>query len=165
MVSFGHTAAGTITGVLVYQYLGSGNLATGLIGAGSVGLVTHYLGDLMPHGHFFKNSEFKNKILLALIFDVIIPVIFILVTAFYVHVPYSGILYIIFGIGGAQLPDILASLVKLEFIKKNTILSAEMKFHSSLHWHGKGEKSLMFSFGDIWQILLFTLAVLVLIKS
>ncbi len=165
MVAFGHTAAGTIVGVITYQYLGSGDLTTGLLAAGITGVASHYIGDSMPHGHFFKSSEFRDKILLILAVDVIVPVIFLLGTAFYTQKSYIEILYIIFGISGAQLPDVLDSLIKLGVIKSNKFFDNEMRFHHWTHWHGTGDKALMFSFGDIWQILLFVLAVLVLIKS
>lgn len=157
---------GVIVGAAAYQVLGQGDIAIGLIAAGMMGVVSHYLMDLLPHGHFFREDEdFKKFINLVIIFDLLIPAIFFLGLAHFLGKSPIEILYIVFGIGGAQLPDVMSGLRSIDLLPKAGILNWEYNFHMSTHWHGRGRKALLFNLRDIWQILMFLLAVLVLIKS
>lgn len=163
MVAFGHTAVGTLVGVVSYKILGQGDIALGLIITGFIGWVSHYLTDLIPHGHFFREG-FEQKIIWVIIFDLLIPVLFILGLAHYFAKSYIEILYLLFGIGGAQLPDVLSGLRNIRVLPKINILNKEYNFHMSTHWHGQEENALLFTIKDIWQVLLFILAVLVLVS-
>ncbi len=164
MVAFGHTAVGTLVGVAAYHVFGKGDIALGLIAAGFLGVVSHYLADLIPHGHFFRPPQkFEKLIIWVILFDLLLPILFLLATAHYLQKNPTEILYILFGIGGAQLPDVLGGLKQLKLLPEIKILAAENKFHMSTHWHGQNEKALLFSFYDIWQIAVFILAILSII--
>lgn len=165
MVAFGHTAIGTIIGVASYQTLGKGDIALGLIATGFLGVLSHYLMDLLPHGHFFRDPEKYEKLIIwVILFDLALPVLFLLGSAHFLGKSGTEILYILFGIGGAQLPDVLDGLRRIQLLPEFKILRVENNFHMSTHWHGKEEKALLFSFYDIWQVSVFVLAVLVLIN-
>lgn len=165
MVAFGHTAVGTIVGVASYKLLGQSDIALGLIGAGSGGIISHYLMDLMPHGHFFRGDrDFNKYINWVIMFDVLIPILFLLILSHFLNKSPIGILYILFAIGGAQLPDIIMGLRRLNLLPDIKIIRTEYNFHVSTHWHGKFDKALLFSVKDIWQVLMFLLAILILIK-
>ncbi len=158
MVSFGHTAVGVIVGVTVYKFLGQGDLTVGLIITGAVGVVSHYITDFIPHGHFFKPKDFKKGIIPVIIFDLLLPIIFFLGVIYAKGGFSEKLLYIIFGIGGAQLPDIVDGLISIRVIQDNTLLEAENSFHQSLHWHGKGAKTLLLGLKDFWQLLIILVA-------
>lgn len=161
MVAFGHTAIGVITGIVAYDIAQSNqyNLPTGLILAGVLGIVSHYFTDLIPHGHFFHHRDYRKKVKYAIIFDLLLSIVLFL----YLSIRQFGFtertLYIIFGIGGAQLPDIIDGLYYTHRIPANPLLRAELNFHQSTHWHGKLDKSLMLSTLDLWQLLTVVLAV------
>lgn len=166
MVAFGHTAVGAIIGYYAYQTLTPGNPYAGLIITGTVGVVSHYIMDTIPHGHYFKHSEYKSKIIPTIILDLALPILLYLACAYYFS--NSNILFtlfILFGIGGSQLPDILDGLIYTGFIKKNGLLKMENNIHTSTHWHGKFDNVLLFSFWDIWQIGFFFLGLYLLIKG
>lgn len=166
MVAFGHSAVGTIVGIGTYHLIAEhSDLALGLIAAGFAGVVSHYLMDLMPHGHFFRGeANFKKYINLVIIFDLFLPILLILSLAHFFNKSALEILYILFAIGGAQLPDILMGLEKQNLLYKTKIFQLESRFHMSTHWHGIGERALLFNKGDIWQFLAFILALVLIIK-
>ena len=129
MVAFGHTAVGTLVGIASYQAFGKGDIALGLIMTGLIGILSHYLMDLVPHGHFFTDPKKYDKLILwVIIFDVLLPFLFILGLAHTLNKSGTEILYIFFGIGGAQLPDVLDGLKRLKLLPKIPILEAENKF-------------------------------------
>jgi hypothetical protein len=164
MVAFGHTAIGVIVGIAAYQALRQGDIALGLIATGFLGIISHYLMDLVPHGHFFRGEgKFEKLIIWIILFDLLLPILFLLSVAHFLSKNPIEILYILFGIGGAQLPDVVDSLMRLKFLPTQGILKLEKGFHQATHWHGTKEKTLLFSFYDIWQVSFFALAVLLLI--
>lgn len=113
---------------------------------------------------FFREG-FEEKIIWVIIFDLMIPIIFILSLAHYFGESYTEILYLVFGIGGAQLPDVLSGLRNIRLLPKKGFLNKEFNFHMSTHWHGQNENALLISAMDIWQVLMFLLAILILTKS
>ncbi len=166
MVAFGHTAIGAIVGYYAFQQLGDGNPATGLIITGTAGLLSHYIMDTVPHGHFFKGGEYKQKILPVILFDLGLSILLYLTTAFY----FSGgnilfTLIILFGIGGSQLPDILDGLIYIGKIKNKGLIELENRFHISTHWHGKHNNVLLWSIWDIWQVGFFFLGLYLLLNN
>lgn len=158
MVAFGHTAVGTIIGVTAYSFLNPGDLASGLIAAGAFGVVSHYITDFIPHGHFVGPDQLKKYLTPIIIFDVLLP-IFLILGALYLKEGFSPkFFYIMFGIGGAQLPDVLDGLIFVNVIKTKGLLKMENKFHQALHWHGTGSRSLLLGIRDIWQAAMIVFA-------
>ncbi len=158
MVAVGHTAVGVIVGVTAYQFLGQGGIVTGLLAAGTIGVASHYLGDFIPHGHFVKPDKLKKVLLPIIIFDLLLPIILFLGLLYLKDGFSQRMLYIMFGIGGTQLPDVLDGLLFIGFIKNKGLIKAENDFHQGLHWHGTGDKTLLLGLRDIWQILLILFA-------
>lgn len=165
MVAFGHTAVGVIVGVTTYQVIGQFDIASGLITSGLAGVISHYLMDLIPHGHFFREKDYNKYINWVIIFDLLIPTLFFLVLAHILGKNPVEILYILFSVGGAQLPDTLVGLGKLDLLPDYKIFKTEYKFHISTHWHGQKEHSVLFNIKDLWQVLMFLLAILILVRS
>lgn len=171
MVAFGHTAVGSLVGLVSYRAFGSGDIALGLVATGFAGVLSHYLMDLVPHGHFFTDPRKYDKLIIwVILFDLLLPVLFFLAAAHLTGRSGTEILYILFGIGGAQLPDVFDGLKRIKLLPKTTrplfigkILGAENKFHMSTHWHGKEEKALLISILDVWQFSVLVLAVTAII--
>ena len=161
MVATGHTGLGVIVGVTAYKLLGQGNLATGLIITGSIGVFSHYLADSIPHGHFFATEKLKKNIGKIIIFDVFIPILFFLGVMYLKNGLNEKLLYVMFAIGGAQLPDVIDGLMYTGIIKAKGLLKFENIIHQALHWHGKGYKTLKIELRDIWQLVTILLAILV----
>lgn len=165
MVAFGHTAIGVIVGAASYQVLAKSDIALGLILTGIFGVVSHYLMDLVPHGHYFTGMKSYDKLIIwVIIFDLLLPIIFILTLAHFLNKSGTEILYLVFGIGGAQLPDVLDGLKRIRLLPKINLLEAENKFHASTHWHGKEEQALKFSYLDVWQVTVLFLSLFILIR-
>lgn len=164
MIAFGHTAVGSLVGLAGYSVFENLNPVSGLVLTGVSGIVSHYITDAIPHGHYFSFSEFKKKAIYAIIFDFLFSVLIFMSAAYLSHVGDLKILYIFFGISGAQLPDILDGLIHTGFLPKKGILKKECRFHQLTHWHGRKEKGLMFGIYDIWQLSV-VLVSLVLIVS
>ncbi|SRR5260221_2798468 len=158
MIAFGHTAVGAIVGVTAYHYLGSGNPATGLIITGAAGIAAHYLADLIPHGHFFGNKEFKSKILADIILDLYISIALFLLIFYFRDGLGIKFFYILFAIGGSQLPDVIDGLIYIGLLPKTGLLRFEHKLHLLTHWHGIFKDGKLvdgqpISPRDIWQLI------------
>lgn len=160
MVALGHTAVGVIVGATAYQFLGQGDLATGLVAAGAAGVASHYLGDFIPHGHFVKPDELKKVLLPIIIFDLFLPIVLFLGLTYFKEEFGQKFLYIMFGIGGSQLPDVLDGLIYTGVLKCKGLFKIENKFHQGLHWHGRGAKTLLLGTRDLWQVLMIAVACL-----
>lgn len=163
MVAFGHSSVGTLVGITAYQAFGNSDIALGLISTGFLGWLSHYLADFIPHGHFFRSMKnYERKIIWVIMFDLLLPIILLLSLAHFSGKGPIEILYLVFGIGGAQLPDVLDGLKRIDLLPKLKILKIENDFHMGTHWHGKEEQALLISFRDIWQIAVLILAIFIL---
>jgi len=61
--------------------------------------------------------------------------------------------YILFGMGGALLPDAIDVLISLKSIPPIPFLNWEYELHAiKLHWHGAKEKGLPMRIWDLWQL-------------
>ncbi len=60
MVGFGHTAVGATVGLITYSYLASDKDLEGLVIAGAAGVISHYITDFIPHGHFVAWNKVKE---------------------------------------------------------------------------------------------------------
>ena len=143
MVAFGHTAVGTLVGLITYQYLKDTNPAITLITAGTAGVISHYIADFIPHGHFIRHNDFKKRVWEIIIFDLGFSVVLLLAISYFNFGQSLKTFAILFGIAGSQLPDVLDGLIYIKVLKAKGILKLENNFHIAMHWHGKFEKSLV----------------------
>lgn len=158
MVAFGHSAVGVIVGITAYQFLGNGDLASGLAVTGGIGVISHYVMDFIPHGHYFRGTYSRKRIIPVIIFDLIIPIILFTGVTYLKNGFSEKLFYVMFGIGGCQLPDVIDGLIYSKKIKPNSILKMENNFHEAVHWHGRGAKTLLLGLRDIWQLLIILAA-------
>ncbi len=152
MIAFGHTAVGAAVGLAGYHYFGVENPLLGLVSTGVAGVISHYVTDIIPHGHFFKQKDYKQKIIPLIFYDVLLGVVMFL-GATYLRQGFDlRFWYILFGIGGAQLPDVIANLIFIGILPKKGLFKKELTFHENTHWHGKGNNGLILSKWDVWQL-------------
>ncbi len=161
MIAFGHTAVGAIVGASTYYYFGDQEPIIGLSVALGAGLASHYIFDLIPHGHFFK-SDYKKNIAPVIIFDLFFSVALFLFTQLYFHGFNIGLLYILFGIGASQAPDILDGLIYIGRIPNKGIIKTENNFHLWTHWHGRGKNVRLLGLSDIWQLVIVLLGLFII---
>lgn len=158
MVATGHTAIGVIIGITAYNLIGQNNLVAGLIVCGGLGVVTHYLFDAIPHGHFFSDKDLKKKIKSIIILDVLLPIVLFLFSLYLKDGLTTKLFYVLFAIGGSQLPDVIDGLIYTDIIKPISFLKHEIKFHQIIHWHSHNPNVLLISIIDIWQVLIVLFA-------
>lgn len=161
MVAFGHSAVGVIVGTTAYNFFGQGNLATGLILAGAAGVISHYITDFIPHGHFTTLKNYKKGIIPIIIFDLLLSVLIFL--GLYLKDGLNlKFFYVLFGIGGSHLPDVLDGLIHIGLVKAKGALKIENNFHQMIHWHARNQKALLLGLKDIWQLTVVLAALLLL---
>lgn len=163
MIAFGHTAVGALVGVSAYQMFGNGDLTTGLAVTTIAGVTSHYLFDLIPHGHFF-NRGYKKNVNTVIIFDLFLSVLLFISTQYYFHGVDLAMLYLLFGIGASQAPDILDGLIYTDRIPNKGIIKIENNIHIATHWHGSGNNARLLGSSDIWQLAVVLIALFVVIK-
>lgn len=162
MIAFGHTAIGTAVGL--YTTTLTQDPISGCLTAFGIGIISHYIADFIPHGHLFgiNTKNYKSRIVQAIILDLLLSLIIFVGIAFWRFEFNYQFWFILFGITGSQLPDVLDGLIYLKFFPKKGFFKVENDFHQLLHWHGRGEKGLKWAFlrRDFWQVGI-VLAVLV----
>lgn len=164
MISLGHTAVGIAVGIASYNYLGTNNPLFGLSLTTGVGVISHYLADLFPHGHLFASSEYRSKVFYAIVFDLGVSVLLSLAIIFWKVGLDLKFWYILFAIVGSQAPDVLRGFVLMGWLPKKGVFDGESAFHQLMHWHGVGKKTLMLTYWDIWQLLLLLFSLYLLIN-
>ena len=153
MIAWGHTAVGASVGLISYQHFAQTDPILGLAIAPFLGIISHYITDFIPHGHYVKAKNVKKYHLPILTFDVFLSVATFSYLAYLKHGFGLESWYIVAGIGGALLPDVVDGLVGYGNKPKNPLLKIEHHFHwVTLHWHGVGDKGLMLNWRDIWQL-------------
>jgi hypothetical protein len=170
MIAAGHTSVGVLVGVgtltlfpaLPYPY----HLTLVL----AVGLISHYLFDLVPHGHYNfdgQNPTFRSKVFFFI--DFFIPIGLFSVLAFLTYGFSWPLLVVWAGITGAQAPDILFGLRASRLVSE-TFWTREQAFHQWTHWHNPtdlrkatNEGGLKLSIYDIWQMIVFLMAIWVVL--
>lgn len=163
MVAWGHSGVGVSVGIITYSVYGADKPVEGLVAAGIAGLVSHYVADFIPHGHFAKRLT-KNNLIPILFFDLFLGVAFFLGLEIYYHGFSLRFLYILFGLGGSQLPDVLFGLTSIGSLKQDAPLKSESNFHQSLHWHGRGNNALLIGARDIWQLAVIGFTIYLILK-
>lgn len=159
MIAFGHTAVGVLVGIGTYQVLGGSNVIEGSAVAFSVGVASHYLFDFIPHGHFFGPKDYKRKVFLTIIFDLLLSLILFTYLSFTRFGISDQFFYILFAIAGSQAPDILDGFIYIDILPNKGLIKAENNLHRLMHWHGKDKNTLLISRFDIWQVLICLSAV------
>lgn len=164
MVAFGHSAVGVSVGVVTYSAFASHNPVLGLAVAGALGIASHYLCDLIPHGHFVKFNDLKKKIFVVIVFDLIFSILLFSGAEFLKNGLTLRLLYILFGIGGALIPDVIDTSININLLPYKGFFKYEYDLQQLMHWHGSKEKGLPIGWWDISQFGLVILALYLTFK-
>ena len=141
-----------------------------------VGIISHYLTDLIPHGHY-KQPEMALKhymarpkaerksiptitLLIGLADFMLSLIVFIVI--FWILLGTSSLIYLGVAFAGTQLPDLIMIANKSGIGSNNKFVQIEQSFHGGpIHWHDqKNGQARLWSWTDTWQILVFVLAIL-----
>ena len=175
MIAVGHTSVGIVLGVATTEILHPSILPLPLeiVAVGAAGLASHYLMDLVPHGHYnFNQQGLTQRQKLTFGLDFILPICLVgiyLLTNF----GFGRISWLVgAGILGAQLPDLLMGLRSKKLLPDWSWLSSESHLHSQTHWHNptnpanatqEGGRKLAIS--DLWQVAMCILALVLLMQA
>ena len=145
MTASTHLVAGAAAGVLGYRFILKSNSIYGLIGALTVGIVSHLLLDMIPHADEYIYRPGGSKAWLPLILSVEMALSFILIYLCGMDGPnldYQN-RYLLAGmIGGALLdiPHVLMDILKVDWKFLQAADKINSFFHTSLHpgslWQG-----------------------------
>lgn len=163
MVAWGHTATGALIGAASYSYFSDKPLE-GLFIAGAAGIISHYIIDLIPHGHFVSDKILEKNLWKIILFDFLLSVFIFLFVIYQTSGPGLKFLFIFFGISGAIFPDVLKGMYLFKINKADRLFSAERKFHEGTHWYGIKERLTMLSFTDIWQVAVVLVCLYLVVK-
>ncbi len=176
MLAFGHTSSGVLVGLglITIEQSSPSVIPVGflLLIAVLLGVLVHYLGDFIPHGHYDFAAKHPTKqawFFLALDFAAI-GLLFTLIIL--QKFGFGFEFWIIFAaVLGAQLPDIFEGLVDRKIIPTNHWTKLHRHWHFKiLHWHTRtakrhlpsGARALQWT--DVWQVAVFALALVLLIR-
>lgn len=136
MIAVGHTATGVLIGALVAST--ASDASTAHIGLAFVlGMLAHYVGDALPHGHYaFNLHKQRARSLAMLFFDLFLPFVLFSVLAFNTYGVDLQAFIIISAMIGANTPDVFEELVNLGVLRSGSFGSKHRQFHYDLlHWH------------------------------
>ena len=170
MIAFGHSSFGVVAGSIVIVTFAKTGVEPGLLLtiAFLFGIITHYLGDFIPHGHYkfgAKHISFKSLSLFVLDF---FGVILFLLTLAYLQIGLGlELLVLCAAIAGAQLPDIWEAAIDLKLIPNSSFAKAHRHFHYDiLHWHNEPKHSRNgrpMRVSDIWQVGVFLISIWIIL--
>lgn len=171
MLAFGHNSVGALVGLAAFTYVPETvPVAVRLLIAVVVGVISHYLTDRIPHGHYeFEPSRLTTKMALLFLLDFGGSMIVLTACAFW-RFGFSELFFgILVGMWAAQLPDIFEGFVNIGVIP----FSNPVKKHRNFHFHTMHAKTphhlllpdgeaRKWSYTDSWQVGCFVTALLAL---
>jgi hypothetical protein len=169
MIAIGHTSVGVLVGVVAIELGGAMLPLPLLLGATfAAGVASHYVMDLVPHGHYnFDARHITARSGILLLLDVGVPIAaFLIFTLLVVHNFSAPLWSIMAGIAGAQAPDIFDGILGTGKVATNSIFEKETSFHQWTHWHNptdiakatvEGGKKL--DLWDVWQVMVIFLGI------
>lgn len=152
MIAFAHTAVGASVGLITSKYLENTDPLIGLAIAAAAGIVSHYITDLLPHGHLIRFQQYKSRIIGVILFDLLLSIVVFSGAAYLIGGINLKTLFVLFGIAGSQLPDMLDGLIYTGFLHNKGIIKLENDLHIATHWHGQKTNALMWGKRDVWQV-------------
>jgi hypothetical protein len=153
----------------VHAALGAlaGNAVGSPVAAFSLGFISHFFADMVPHGdeHMYEGYKNGNKKMRALLYvgaDAVATVI--LIAVFFVSDSYFSPMAAAMGILGGLLPDLMVGVVEILKPKKRTWLSRKLAwfhgFHMANHHfiikHVRKERDIPFRYGLMLQGVVFS---------
>lgn len=170
MIAIGHTSVGVIIATSIIAVSGSNPLGpAAFVLAIVLGIVFHYLADLVPHGHYYINTKDLQKSQLIIFFlDLFGGAALFLLLALWKFGMSEYFWLILVAIAASQLTDVVEGLAAFKLIPKTKAVRKHSAFHLLVHWHNEpGSRNPGFGrpirWSDLWQFLAFCLAFLALL--
>jgi len=173
MIAFGHSSVGTLVGIGTYYWLPDAwPLIPRLLIAFILGIISHYAADAVPHGHYnFDPKHLTRQAVSVFIIDFFGAIMILSLLALLKFGISDGFWFVLAGIAGAQAPDIAEGFVDLGYIKSSNVVIKHRRFHFE-KTHRKTPEHValpsgarMWTWTDIWQVLVFAIAVVTLAQS
>lgn len=165
MVILGHAGVGAMSGIAVHQAFHQQVPFTWvLVIALIIGVLSHYVTDWIPHGHYHINLGYPGTVAnIAILVDFAGSVLLMLVLT-WLAVGFSLMWWVVAAtVFGAILPDVAEVLQDYKIITRWRWLRIHTSFHQGfLHWHNSGGRPLPWRLVDIWQIAIAFVAVFVI---
>lgn len=148
----------------------AGNAVNSPVAAFSLGFISHFFADMVPHGdeHMYEGFKSGKKVGRALLYvslDAIGTVV--LIALFFLKQDFFSTLNVAMGIIGGLLPDLLVGLFEVVKPKRRNWFSRKLSwfhgFHMANHHfiikHVRHEKDIPFRYGLLMQGIVLTLLV------
>jgi hypothetical protein len=169
MIAVGHTSVGVLVGLAGSTLLpAEAPLWLLVVITGVAGVASHYVMDLVPHGHYQfdgKTPSRRSVILLSLDLGLPIIIIAIILLAKFGLGPASWL--VAAGVAGAQAPDIFDGLLDKGLIPAGRLATKESTIHYRTHWHNPTDPTkatpqggIPLGLADMWQGLVAAIALL-----
>jgi hypothetical protein len=171
MIALGHAGSGAIVGASIVAFApDTMPLSLTLADAFVLGMLVHYLGDFIPHGHYrFDLIKHPGSSLMKLFFDLVVSFSVLTLLSYIKYDLSTDFFIVLTAMIGAITPDIIEELVNLSIKPNNNFVNAHRAFHYDiLHWHNNPKSpleggALPLKWYDIWQFAVFGFGVLLLI--
>lgn len=174
MLAFGHAGVGAIVGVGVVTLAASTlPLTLSLPLALVAGIISHYVADRVPHGHYeFAPQHATKKMILLFLADFGLGMGILFCAALYKFGFTPPLFIISLAMIGAQLPDVWEGFINLKLIPMSNFARHHRHFHFVI-MHEKTPSHKTFSDGvtrkwsilDCWQIAVYLGALSLVITS
>lgn len=172
MVSSGHASVGALIGFAIVKTVpASAHPFLIIITAFLAAILSHYVCDFVPHGHYFiLLKKLTTRSMTILFFDTFGATALILLLALLAFGLSPSFFIIAAAIIGAQLPDAFEGLVDLKIIPTGRFSKIHRYWHFKIiHWHNEPTSKLPghgrpIRWTDLWQLITFMLAILVLLR-
>ncbi len=173
MIAVGHTSVGVLMGLAGAAVLPESVPLWGqVLLVGVAGVASHYVMDMMPHGHYeFDSKRPSQQENLTLLNDLLVPIVVVGLLLLWRHGVDATSWLVAAGVVGAQLPDVFDGLLARGTIPPFGWARREHAFHSWTHWHNPKDSAKATSQGgrrlgwsDAWQAIVGLVALVCLLK-
>lgn len=172
MIGFGHTSVGVLVAIVVERAIPTVPLWSQALTVFVVSLVSHYIMDVVPHGHYTYDPKHPfSKQALILWFDLVGFAGLILLLVWWQYGWGSQLLLVAVGIVGAQLTDVWDWVVVANgWVPLEGIVLKHRRLHQWTHWHdnvdSNGKRTgRWLTWWDLWQVVVALLAITLLMSG
>lgn len=167
MIILGHASIGTVAGIAIHQSLAPQLPLIAIMAiAFVVGLVSHYLTDAIPHGHYHINLRYPSAAATRTLYIESIGSIVLMLLLVWLNVGVVPLWWVITAcITGAVLPDFVEAMQNYKIIPRTRWLRAHTRFHTKfLHWHNVADRPRPWNITDIWQVATAVVAIMFIVN-
>jgi xanthine/uracil permease len=153
----------------------AGNAVSNPVAAFSLGFISHFFTDMIPHGdenmyEGYKNGQKVTRAVLYVALDSIATIV--LIAVFFIRQDFFNPVNVALGIAGGLLPDLLVGAVEILKPKNKRWLSLQMNWFHGFHMKNhhlvigtfrKMERDIPLKYGLLLQGVVLTLLVRIIL--